>query len=110
MATDAATVEFLLEQMAGAGPVTARRMFGEYGIYLDGKMVASVCDDRLFLKDLPPVRALLAEPVTAPPYPGAKPGLVIEAEVDDPEALAALIRASWAALPVPKPRKPKAAK
>lgn len=107
MATDAATVEFLLGQMAGAGPVTARKMFGEYGLYLDGKMVASVNDDRLFLKDLAPVRALLAAPELAPPYPGAKPQLVIEAEVDDPEALAALIRAAWAALPVPKPKKPK---
>jgi TfoX/Sxy family transcriptional regulator of competence genes len=105
MATDPGTVDFLLGQMEGAGAVTARRMFGEYGIYLDGKMVASVCDDRLFLRDLPEVRALLSAPQLAPPYPSAKPQLVIEDELDDAEAVAALLRAAWAALPEPKPKK-----
>jgi TfoX/Sxy family transcriptional regulator of competence genes len=105
VASDPSTVDYILEQMAGAGPVSARKMFGEYAIYAGGKVVALVCDNRLFLKPLAPVRALLADPQEAPPYPGARPHLLIEAELDDAETMAALVRAAEAALPEPKPKK-----
>ncbi len=36
--------------MAGAGEARARKMFGEYALYVDGKVVALVCDDHLFVK------------------------------------------------------------
>ena len=45
MASQQGTVDFIVEQMARAGAVSARKMFGEYGIYCDGKMVALVCGD-----------------------------------------------------------------
>lgn len=57
MATQRRTVDFLLEQVTGAGAVTAKPMFGEYGVYVDGKMIGSVCDDQLFVK--PRYRAAL---------------------------------------------------
>lgn len=110
MATDPATIEFLCDQMAGAGGVSARKMFGEYAIYCDAKVVALVCDNQLFLKPTPGARALIASPIEAPPYPGAKPHFRIEAELDDPDLLAQLVRAVAADLPPPKPkpaRKPK---
>ncbi len=50
MASSKETIDFLLEQMAGAGTITARKMFGEYGMYCDGKIMALVCDDELFVK------------------------------------------------------------
>lgn len=50
MASQQSTVDFILEQIAAAGSVSAKKMFGEYGIYCDGKMVALVCDDQLFIK------------------------------------------------------------
>lgn len=105
MGSDAGTVAFLLGQMEGAGRMTARKMFGEYGLYLDGKMVALICDDRLFFRDLPELREILAEPVLDLPYPGAKPHLVIEDELDDPETMTRLVTTAWKALPEPKPRK-----
>lgn len=43
-------VLFVLEQMAGAGQVRSRRMFGGYGIYLDEHFVAIIVDDKLYLK------------------------------------------------------------
>lgn len=43
-------VGFVLEQMALAGPVRARRMFGGYGIYLAEHFVAIVLNGKLFLK------------------------------------------------------------
>jgi DNA transformation protein len=42
--------EFLVEQMAGFGPVTIRPMFGGAGIYHDGLMFALVYDEALYLK------------------------------------------------------------
>ena len=104
MATSPATIAFLMDLLQDAGPVTARKMFGEYALYLDGKVVGLVCDDRLFLKPLPGAVALIAAPREGLPYPGAKPHLLIEDELDDPELLVRLIRAVAAELPPPNPK------
>jgi TfoX/Sxy family transcriptional regulator of competence genes len=110
MATDAGTIRFLLDQAAGAGALSARKMFGEYALYCDGKVVALVCNDTLYLKPTPGALALVRDPQYAPPYPGAKPHLQIEDALDDPEALARLIRAAATDLPLPAPKKPRKAK
>lgn len=110
MATDAGTIRFLLDQAAGAGALSARKMFGEYAFYCDGKVVALVCNDTLYLKPTPGALALMPEPQYAPPYPGAKPHLQIEDALDDPEALSRLIRAVAVDLPPPAPKKPRKAK
>ncbi|WP_197277133.1 TfoX/Sxy family protein [Sphingomonas profundi] len=80
-------------------------MFGEYGVYVDGKMIGSVCDDQLFVKPTASGR-VHAEPVSdAPPYPGAKPQMLIEADRwDDAEWLSELLRVTAAELPAAKPR------
>jgi TfoX/Sxy family transcriptional regulator of competence genes len=105
MATQQRTVEYLLEQGSGVGPLSTKPMFGEY---LDGKMIGSICDDQLYVKPTTSGR-LHAEPVLeAPPYPGAKPHLLIEADRwYDAEWLGNLVRTTAAELPIPKPRKPK---
>jgi TfoX/Sxy family transcriptional regulator of competence genes len=105
MATDRKTVDYLLDQIAGAGPVSAKAMFGEYGVYCDGKMVAIVADDRLFIKPTPAGRALADGAQEAAPYPGAKPCLLIDADRwDDADWLSQLVRVSADALPAPKPK------
>jgi DNA transformation protein len=43
-------ITYLLELMQPLGPVSARAMFGGYGIYLDDIMFALVADDILYLK------------------------------------------------------------
>ncbi len=43
-------VEFLHEVFEAFGPITARRMFGGYGIYHDRVMFALVAEDTLYLK------------------------------------------------------------
>jgi DNA transformation protein len=42
--------DFIVEQMAGFGPVSARPMFGGFGVYRDGVMFALIFDDTLYLK------------------------------------------------------------
>ena len=50
MAVSGELIEFLKEQMAGLGPVSARRMFGGAGLFRDGLMFALVVGDVLYLK------------------------------------------------------------
>lgn len=50
MTSKQVTIDFILKQAVDAGTVSAKKMFGEYGIFCDGKTVALVCDDKLFVK------------------------------------------------------------
>lgn len=105
MASDPKTVAFIVDQASAAGTVRAKPMFGEYGVYCDDRMVAMVCDDQLFVKPTAAGRPLAPDAAEAPPYPGAKPCLLIDPERwDDREWLADLFRRTAAALPAPKPR------
>jgi TfoX/Sxy family transcriptional regulator of competence genes len=106
MATSQGTIDYILEQLAEAGSVTAKKMFGEYGVYCDGKIVALVCDDQLFVKPTHAGRAFIGECDEQPPYKGAKPYLYISGDLwDDNEWLSELVRLSASELPVPKKKK-----
>ena len=96
MATDLEFMEFLADQMAGAGEIAYKKMFGEYAIYCGGKVVALVCDNQLFVK-----------PTEAPAYPGAKNSFLIEDAFEDRAWISELIRITAKDLPAPKPKKPK---
>jgi len=104
MASQQRNVDFVLEQMSGAGDVSARKMFGEYAIYCGGKVVALFCDDQLFMKPTAAGRALLGKVKEAPPYPGAKPYFLITGDrCEDGEWLSELARLTERELPAPKP-------
>jgi TfoX/Sxy family transcriptional regulator of competence genes len=106
MASQQTTVDFIVEQMAGAGSVSARKMFGEYGLYCDGKMVALVCDDRLFVKPTDGGRRHVGEIDFAQPYPNAKPHFLVQGDKwDDAEWLALLIKITARELPLPNKRR-----
>lgn len=110
MASDLDFIEYACDQLGGAGRITYRKMFGEAAVYCEGKVVALICDNQLYVKPTTAGRALIGQPVEAPPYPGAKLHFLIDEGLDDREFLAGLIRSTWAELPEPKPKKPKAAK
>lgn len=48
--TEQEFVSYIVELMQPLGPVSARRMFGGYGIFLKGLMFGLVADSVLFLK------------------------------------------------------------
>jgi DNA transformation protein len=110
MATRQDTVDFILGQIDGAGDVSARKMFGEYAIYCDGRTVALVCDDQLYVKPTASGSAFASPFETGSPFPGAKPWLLIsEQKCLDRNWLSRLIRLSTAEIPLPleKKKKPK---
>ena len=105
MASDPKTLAFIVDQASDAGDVRSKPMFGEYGVYCDERMVAMVCDDRLFVKPSLPGRAFAPDAEEAQPYPGAKLCLLIDPERwDDRNWLAELFRITAAAVSPPKPR------
>jgi DNA transformation protein and related proteins len=50
LSVSASFKDFLIEQMAGFGPVTIRSMFGGAGVMRDGLMFALIDDEVLYLK------------------------------------------------------------
>jgi TfoX/Sxy family transcriptional regulator of competence genes len=105
MASSQTTIDSLLQTVNLPG-LTAKKMFGEYCIYLSEKPVALVCDDQLFVKPTTAGRELLPDAEEAPPYPGAKPHLLITARLwQQPGFLGDLLSATFLELPMPKPRK-----
>ncbi|RKX38262.1 MAG: competence protein TfoX [Verrucomicrobia bacterium] len=105
MASGLHIVEFIAEQMENAGEITYRAMFGEYALYCDGKIMALVCDDQLFVKPTKAGRSFIGDVIEAPPYPGAKPYFLIEDQLEDREWIGNLVRVTVEELPEPKPRK-----
>lgn len=107
MASNQDFVDYILDQIEDAGQITARKMFGEYGIYSDGKIFALVCDNKLFIKPTEAGRSFITDVVEAPPYPGAKNSFLIEEKLDDRKWLSELVRITVKELPEPKPKKPR---
>ncbi len=105
MASDLDFVEYICDQLAPATRITFKKMFGEYALYYQGKVVALVCDNQLYVKPTAGGQALLGRVTTAPPYPGAKPHLLIQDQLDDRDTLSALIRITAQELPEPAKKK-----
>ncbi len=108
MATTQKTIDFLLDQLSKAGEASARKMFGEYCLYLAGKPVGLVCDNQLYLKPTTAGKSKLVNVAEGSPYPGAKKHFLIEADQwEDAEWLCDLLRVTAKELPLPKKKKPK---
>ena len=106
MASRLEYVRYVAEQLSGAGEITYKKMFGEYGLYCDGKIFANVSDDQLFIKITEAGRSLFPGLPEAPPYPGAKNYFRIES-VDDRDFLTALTLTTCQALPETKKKRGK---
>ena len=103
MASSQSTVDYILDQLSGAGEVSAKKMFGEFGLYCEGKFVASVCDDTLFIKPTQQGHAFAPDQEMAPPYKGAKDQFMISGDqLEDADWVSELLRITSAALPARK--------
>lgn len=106
MASSSDFVQYIADQCSGAGEIVTKKMFGDYGIYCEGKIFGLICDDRFYLKPTEAARELLRSVEMLPPYDGAKDYFYI-AEVDDHDYLSQLVKVTCRELPMPKAKKPK---
>lgn len=107
MATDQDFITYVAEQAGLGERLTQRKMFGEYALYVDEKVVAFVCDNSLFVKPSQAAARLAPDLPQRAPYPGAKNYPVADELLDDADALRRLLVETAALMPAPKPKKPR---
>ena len=98
MASNTDFVQYIADQCSGAGEIVTKKMFGDYGIYCNGKIFGLICDDHFYLKPTEAGRKLLRTIDLRPPYDGAKNYFHI-ADVDDCDYLSQLVSETCNELP-----------
>lgn len=104
MASNEELVQYIAEQCSGAGEIRTRKMFGDYGIYCDGKIFGLICDNQLFIKITKAGKAMMPSLETAPPYEGAKPHFLFS-DIDNAQSLSQFVQTTCGELPMPKLKK-----
>lgn len=104
MASGLEFAKFVSDQLSGAGCITYRKMFGEYGVYCDGKIFALICDNQLYIKITESGRRICPGLPEMPPYNGARNYFLV-ADIEDRERLVKLVQATCQELPAVKPKK-----
>lgn len=104
MASNQDFVQYIVDQCAGAGEITAKKMFGDYCVYCNGKVIGLICDDCFFVKPTDVVRPMLRVVDMRPPYDGAKDHFYI-ADVDDRDFLTRIVSETYKVLPEPKKKR-----
>ena len=107
MATEHSTIEYILDQLRGIENISARKMFGEYALYAEGKVVGLVCDDTLYMKITEQGKIFVSTHYQeGNAYKGAKASMVIDADrIEDREWLSELVQITAEHIPLPKKKK-----
>ena len=102
MSTDERFIDTVIEKLQPL-EVSAKPMFGEYGLYHHGKNFALVCDNTLFVKITAAGTAVAGRVGQASPYEGAKAAFRISsAKLNDRDWIIELVRVTSDALPLPR--------
>jgi len=102
--TDRDFVEYVQSQSGLGVELSFKKMFGEYALYLHGRVVAFACDNQLYLKPTDAGRSLLGTVSEAPTYPGSKLYFQLDEQLEDRELLRKVLVTTAGALPLPKPK------
>jgi TfoX/Sxy family transcriptional regulator of competence genes len=112
MASKQEYVDYVIEQIDNAGVITAKKMFGGYHVYSNGKLFALVIDNKLFVKITDSGREFAKGVTQVPAFPKTKIlSFLIEDQLEDREWISTLVRITIEELPddpKPKKKKPKA--
>lgn len=101
MASNKEYLNFILEQLSELEGITFRPMMGEYILYMHGKIIGGIYDDRFLVKPTKSAMAMMPDAEFALPYEGAKKMLVVD-EVDSRDFLRELLEEMYPELPAPK--------
>ena len=104
MASSKEYLDFILDQLSLLEGVTQRAMMGEYVIYLRGKIVGGIYDDRFLLKPTASAVSMMPDARREIPYEGAKEMLLVD-NVDDRDFLRELLEATYNELPEPRKKR-----
>ena len=104
MASSREYLDFILEQLSGVDGITWKPMMGEYILYMNGRIIGGIYDDRFLVKPTPSARAMMPDAALELPYEGAKEMLLVD-NVDNRDFLAQLLTTMYEELPVPKSKK-----
>ncbi|MFA6099046.1 MAG: TfoX/Sxy family protein [Patescibacteria group bacterium] len=107
MTTKQSTVDFILDQLVSLDNVSARKMFGGYVLYCDGRVVGLVCDDTLYIKTTEAGKKFVGTHYQeGHAYKGAKISMVIDdGQIEDREWLSKLVRITAKNILLPKKKK-----
>lgn len=101
MASSPEYLEYVLDLLRDVPDVSTRKMMGEYLVYASGKLVGGVYDDRFLVKETEASRSALT--IREVPYKGASEMMLVDLE--DGDAVAALVARMLPELPEPKRRR-----
>ncbi len=108
MATSPEFMQFVYDQVKSDDhDITYKKMFGEYMLYCDGRAVLLICDDTVFVKQIPASLTVFEKygicPETGTPYNGAKPHYILD--IDNTDLARDMVRELARVLPVPTRKK-----
>lgn len=103
MATSSEYIEFVCEKIKDFGAVRSRKMFGEYMVYINDKPIFTVCDNTVYVKELPQIENLMCAADCGYPYDGAKECYILD--VENTDLLSILIPVLEEVTPLPKKKK-----
>ena len=98
MASSKEYLNFILEQLSVLDGITYKPMMGEYIIYLQGKIVGGIYDNRFLVKPTKSAKELMPNAPLELPYDGAKPMLMVE-DIENKEFMTKLLNAVFDELP-----------
>lgn len=97
MASTQDFLDFVIDQIDNKNLVKWRKMFGEYAIYYDNKVIGLITDNQFYLKNTENARKFLIENYReeniklASPFPKAKDWILLDEEIENKELLNELI-------------------
>ena len=104
MASSKEYLDYILEQLSELDGITVKQMMGEYILYMNGRIVGGIYDDRFLVKPTKSAAAMMPDAERELPYEGAKEMLLVD-NVDNREFLRDLLTAMFDELPAPKQKK-----
>ena len=109
MATKQGTIDYISDQLVSLKNVSTRKMFGEYALYCDSKVVGLICNDTLYIKITEEGKKFVGKYYKEGyAYDGAKVSMQInEDQIEDHEWLSNLVSITAQNLPLPKYKKSK---
>ena len=96
-------IEFVSSQIATAGTVKCRKMFGDYMVYVDEKPVIIVCDNIPYVKEHEAIKSMMLSAERGFPYEGAKEHYILDVSRSD--FAVKVVKVLAEVLPFPKSRK-----